>query len=739
MKSKWVTIGLGYVLGVSLLLTAIGYFYATNWQALNRTEKFVPVFLLILGFYGLSVWLSRKSGRAFLSRLSLFASCVSFGVGIALIGQTYNSHADSYSLFAIWMIPALLLALLTRWQPFYVLAYLLGHMAYMLYYFPEWGGNPNEEGIVIVIWLVVALVNGCLYVFAERKRLQTPFIKWISFQVSMAIMLWLSNSIVFEQYGVVMNLPLVVVLLSAISYTYRTRNKMFLLSSGLWVSAMITLKFIELTVKFYHELFFLFGLLFVIILIAANVKFVQYIRTWNLIVNSEGESIPEVKHDGDFTKWVIRVVTVSVVVIGTLLGSLCIIGLVILVLDIENPSYLLYGYGLITIITMIALKNLNSLVRYTLMCSGFLLGVGAAVAMDNILMQIVFLALSMITFVFISGTVQRIFFFFVGETIMALLLNHLYDEPEMVFVSLVLLLLIVFIVGMRIRHVDVKKPLLLASFPSFLFAFFMLTFITEAVGYYVSNVLFFITIVLVLIISKQRQVTWIYRWGLGFWVAFLVCKYYDLAWKLLHKSLSFAIIGALILALTFWYERRKGQPEMEDSEEASRRVKSNRLLIMVLVLLQIIAMSLQIGKSEWLLAHGQLIKLQLEPLDPRSMMQGDYVRLRYAISEPEPRKKWSDRSFSNKKITVVLAPKASTDVFEFRRMYTKGEALGPGEIRLNGSLRGMNSVEYGIETYFIPEGTGHDYERNAKYAEVKVSASGDAILVRLLLETSLNR
>ena len=45
-------------------------------------------------------------------------------------------------------------------------------------------------------------------------------------------------------------------------------------------------------------------------------------------------------------------------------------------------------------------------------------------------------------------------------------------------------------------------------------------------------------------------------------------------------------------------------------------------------------MSLQIGKSEYLLSHGKLIKLQLQPLDPRSLIQGDYVRLRYLISEP---------------------------------------------------------------------------------------------------------
>ncbi|MGO4276615.1 DUF2157 domain-containing protein, partial [Paenibacillus sp. TAF58] len=70
MKSKFVMIGLGYVLGASALLTAIVYFFATNWEKLNRWEKFIPIFVLIMGFYGLSVWLSRQNGRQFLSKLS---------------------------------------------------------------------------------------------------------------------------------------------------------------------------------------------------------------------------------------------------------------------------------------------------------------------------------------------------------------------------------------------------------------------------------------------------------------------------------------------------------------------------------------------------------------------------------------------------------------------------------------------------------------------------------------------
>ncbi|MNN77777.1 hypothetical protein D3C81_1942710 [compost metagenome] len=51
---------------------------------------------------------------------------------------------------------------------------------------------------------------------------------------------------------------------------------------------------------------------------------------------------------------------------------------------------------------------------------------------------------------------------------------------------------------------------------------------------------------------------------------------------------------------------------------------------------------------------------------------------------------------------------------------------------IRGKWDGYRSFDYGIEHYFVPEGTGIGLERQVRYAEVKVSAKGDAILVRLL-------
>lgn len=46
---------------------------------------------------------------------------------------------------------------------------------------------------------------------------------------------------------------------------------------------------------------------------------------------------------------------------------------------------------------------------------------------------------------------------------------------------------------------------------------------------------------------------------------------------------------------------------------------------------------------------------------------------------------------------------------------------------LNGTLYG-NTIIYGIESYFIPEGVGMNWQERARFAYVRVSEEGDALL-----------
>ena len=61
---------------------------------------------------------------------------------------SHNSHADSYMLFLVWSVPTILLSILIRYEPFYVLGSILVNLAGWFYVNPyfiqmEWPSFKN--------------------------------------------------------------------------------------------------------------------------------------------------------------------------------------------------------------------------------------------------------------------------------------------------------------------------------------------------------------------------------------------------------------------------------------------------------------------------------------------------------------------------------------------------------------------------------------------------------------------
>jgi uncharacterized membrane-anchored protein len=154
--------------------------------------------------------------------------------------------------------------------------------------------------------------------------------------------------------------------------------------------------------------------------------------------------------------------------------------------------------------------------------------------------------------------------------------------------------------------------------------------------------------------------------------------------------------------------------------------KYNKQIILILIALQFLWIAGTVIILEVNLAFGKTVKLQIVPVDPRSLMQRDYVVLNYSISRikgyyPEP---WEQT------VRVVIRPDQN-GVYQVKSIYHKDVILDKDDIVINGKPRGSR-VLYGIETYFVPEGTGRKVERAARYGLVKVSALGDAMLVELI-------
>ena len=130
-----------------------------------------------------------------------------------------------------------------------------------------------------------------------------------------------------------------------------------------------------------------------------------------------------------------------------------------------------------------------------------------------------------------------------------------------------------------------------------------------------------------------------------------------------------------------------------------------------------------IASREAMLATGRVVLLELAPVDPRSLMQGDYMALNYRMANDAFGRTRGARPADG---YLVVEPDAD-GVATFRR-FDDGTPLAQGELRLR--YRWRESPRFATNAYFFEEGTALRYAR-ARYGEFRVSDGGDMILTGL--------
>lgn len=131
-----------------------------------------------------------------------------------------------------------------------------------------------------------------------------------------------------------------------------------------------------------------------------------------------------------------------------------------------------------------------------------------------------------------------------------------------------------------------------------------------------------------------------------------------------------------------------------------------------------------IYQRERLLTEGRVVLLRLSPVDPRSLMQGDYMRLNFeAADQAFPFQ--SRKTLADGHIVVALD---GNKVGHFRR-FADGRALAPDEVALRYRMR-AGEPNFATNAYFFQEGQAEAYA-DAAYGEFRVGGDGEMILTQL--------
>jgi uncharacterized membrane-anchored protein len=155
---------------------------------------------------------------------------------------------------------------------------------------------------------------------------------------------------------------------------------------------------------------------------------------------------------------------------------------------------------------------------------------------------------------------------------------------------------------------------------------------------------------------------------------------------------------------------------------------------LILALATMLFFATLVVKNEWHLHHSKSIFIELKPVDPRSILQGDYMALAYELhlqslkalagSESEALEQVVfNRSSVPAKIILDSQNRVVGTVLDTNNSFGQRLILKNPENRLQALYPASRS-------FLFAEGLAQCYEK-AKYAEFKVNPKGEAILFDL--------
>jgi uncharacterized membrane-anchored protein len=179
-------------------------------------------------------------------------------------------------------------------------------------------------------------------------------------------------------------------------------------------------------------------------------------------------------------------------------------------------------------------------------------------------------------------------------------------------------------------------------------------------------------------------------------------------------------------------------------------------LLVAAVGLQLLVLVAMIGMLSTPLLVGRTVLLQVVPVDPRDLFRGDYVTLSYEISrvpvegiaaqlaaQRPPRDRYG-RTGAEYPVYVTLEPEADGRHYRAGKASMQRPAAGTYiKGQYGDDWRPGGSLRFGIESFYVPEGTGRKYEEAQRdrrlWAEVAVTPWGQATLRGLHIDIDVPR
>ncbi|MFX1680032.1 GDYXXLXY domain-containing protein [Mitsuaria sp. CC2] len=217
--------------------------------------------------------------------------------------------------------------------------------------------------------------------------------------------------------------------------------------------------------------------------------------------------------------------------------------------------------------------------------------------------------------------------------------------------------------------------------------------------------------------------------------------YYEWQLPLAHKSLALVAAGAVLAAWVRWLAWHPALSSAEEGARPALALRGARAVLIGAGVLALILVNVLIAARERTIAEGRPVFVKLAPVDPRSLMQGDYMWLNYDLPSVGGRNRagafdWTSRAGDAPPLWGRRPLLAA--VVDARGVVLSAKALDPDEAPPAGTQLLELTPKDGRWTFvsdawFFKEGEA-DRWQPAKYGEFRVTPDGKGLLVRVVGE-----
>lgn len=230
-------------MGTVMVAAGVIFFLAYNWKDLGRFAKFglVEALIVVALFLVWRLGLEQASGKA-----ALLGAALLMGALLALVGQTYQTGADTFELFTAWALAILPWVLIGRFSALWLLWLGIVNLAVTLYDQTFPGVLGTLFGPEQILWVLFVLNTIALAIWEGLARAGIP---WLRERWATRLLVTASGTLatilavldVVDSNSSDWGAPVWLALLALAVFIYRRRIRDLFVLAGVVLSAIVVI------------------------------------------------------------------------------------------------------------------------------------------------------------------------------------------------------------------------------------------------------------------------------------------------------------------------------------------------------------------------------------------------------------------------------------------------------------------------------------------------------------------